>query len=199
MICRKCDEESLLIASDYLRRGKIVILPTDTVYGFSGIVNGRHYSFGTDKKIDEIKGRSESKKLIQLISKPEDIKKYTRDVIPEELFKLWPGPLTIIVHVLKKLGEFDTVAFRCPEDPWLRKVIEICGAPIYSTSVNFSGQECINNVSEIKNQFGSKVDLIVDDGDKSDGIPSTVVKIDEEGKLSILRQGKVEIDLNLFN
>ena len=86
MICRKSDEESVLIAADYLRRGKIVILPTDTVYGFSGIVDGRHYSFHTGEKIAAIKGRDESKQLIQLIAKPEDVKKYTRDVIPDELF-----------------------------------------------------------------------------------------------------------------
>lgn len=191
MICRKSDKESSMIAADYIRRGKVVILPTDTVYGFSGIVDGRHYSYHTDKKIAEIKGREENKKFIQLISKPEDIKKYTRDVIPEKIYSLWPGPLTIIVHVLDSCGNFDTVAFRCPQDEWLRNVISVCGAPIYSTSVNLSGEPCMNNVSQIKNIFGSKIDLIVDDGDKTGGVPSTVVKIEEDGKISILRKGSL--------
>lgn len=191
MICRKSDKESCMIAADYIRRGKVVILPTDTVYGFSGIVDGRHYSYHTDKKIAEIKGREENKKFIQLISKPEDIKKYTRDVIPEKIYSLWPGPLTIIVHVLDSCGNFDTVAFRCPQDEWLRNVISVCGAPIYSTSVNLSGEACMNNVSQIKNIFGSKIDLIVDDGDKTGGVPSTVVKIEEDGKISILRKGSL--------
>ena len=74
MICRKCDEESLQIAVNYLRRGKVVVLPTDTIYGFSGIVDGRHYSFHTYEKICSIKNRDEGKNFIQLISKPEDIK-----------------------------------------------------------------------------------------------------------------------------
>lgn len=195
MMCRKCDEESVLIAADYIRRGKVVILPTDTVYGFSGIVDGRHYSFHTNQKIAEIKGRDDSKQLIHLIAKPEDVKKYTRVLIPDELLCHWPGPLTIVVHTLQKAGFFETTAFRCPDDPWLRSVIARCGAPVYSTSVNISGEPCMNNVSEIKAAFGTKVDLIVDDGDKSGGVPSTIVKIEKDGSINVLRQGQIQIAL----
>ena len=107
MICRKCDTESAQIAVDYLRRGKVVVLPTDTVYGFSGIVDGRHYSFHTFEKICAIKSRPEGKNFIQLIARPEDIKKYTRDVIPESLLAKWPGPLSIIVHTFADDGNFE--------------------------------------------------------------------------------------------
>lgn len=193
MICRKSDEISVSIAADYIRRGKVVILPTDTVYGFSGIVDGRHYSFHTDQKIKAIKGREENKQLIQLIARPEDVKKYTRDVIPDELFNKWPGPLTIIVHTFAKDGNFETTAFRCPGDEWLRKVIALCGAPVYSTSVNKSGEKNLNNVNEIKNQFGNDVDLIIDDGDKKDNTPSTIVSILEDGTVNLIRQGAVEL------
>ena len=193
MICRKCDDESLLIAVDYLRRGKVVVLPTDTVYGFSGIVDGRHYSYHTNEKISKIKGRDVNKRLIQLIARPEDVKKYTRDVIPDSLLEKWPGPLTIIVHTFAKDGNFETTAFRCPGDEWLRKVIAACGAPIYSTSVNRSGSPVLDNIQQIKNEFGREVELIVDDGDKKGGLPSTIVSIDESGLLSVIRQGSVLI------
>jgi L-threonylcarbamoyladenylate synthase len=194
MICRKSDSESVLIAADYIRRGKIVILPTDTVYGFSGIVDGRHYSYHTAEKITELKGRDEKKHYIQLLSKPEDVKKYTRDVIPDELFENWPGPLTIIVHTFAKDGNFATTAFRCPGDEWLRKVISQCGAPVYSTSVNKSGNPPLNNLVDIKKEFGSAVDLIVDDGDKSSGVPSTIVSVLEDGSVKLIRQGAVKIN-----
>lgn len=193
MICRKSDDVSAQIAADYLRRGKVVVLPTDTVYGFSGIVDGRHYSFHTDKKIMQIKGREENKHFIQLISKPEDLKKYTRDLVPDELLSVWPGPLTIIVHTFAEDGNFETTAFRCPGDEWLRKVISICGAPIYSTSVNRSGNPVLDNITQIKNEFGKEVELIVDDGDKKGGVPSTIVSIDETGKVKVVRQGSVSI------
>jgi len=195
MICRKSDEESVQIAINYIRRGRVVVLPTDTIYGFSGIVDGRHYSYHTDAKIREIKGREEDKPLIQLIAKPEDLKKYTRDVIPESLLAKWPGSLTIIVHTFSKKDSketFSTTAFRCPGDEWLRKVIAGCGAPIYSTSVNHSGQPALDNINQIKQEF-KNIDLIVDDGDKKNGVPSTIVKIEEDGSVVVLRQGAVTI------
>ena len=194
MICRKSDSESASIAADYIRRGKVVILPTDTVYGFSGIVDGRHYSFHTDRKICEIKGRAETKPFIQLLASPKDLKKYTRDVVPEELLAKWPGPLTIIVHTFEKGGSIVTTAFRCPGDEWLQSVIAKCGAPVYSTSVNLSGQPIINNVADIKSTFGSKVDLIIDDGDKKNNVPSTIVAVNEDGTISLVRDGAVKID-----
>ena len=193
MICRKCDEESAQIAVDYLRRGKVVVLPTDTVYGFSGLVDGRHYSFHTYEKICTIKKRQEGKNFIQLIAEPDDVKKYTRDVIPEELLEKWPGALTIIVHTFAEDGNFETTAFRCPGDEWLRKVIRMCGAPIYSTSVNRSGSPVLDNIQQIKAEFGRDVDLIVDDGDKKGGIPSTIVAIDESGSVKLVREGAVAI------
>jgi L-threonylcarbamoyladenylate synthase len=193
MICRKCDKESVQIAADYIRRGKIVILPTDTVYGFSGIVDGRHYSYHTDTRIRGIKGRAENKPFIQLIASPGDLKKYTRDIIPESLLEKWPGALTIIVHTYTNESEVMTTAFRCPGDPWIRSLISLCGAPIYSTSVNRSGQPVIDTISGIKSEFEKDVDLIIDDGDKKGAQPSTIVSLNVDGTVMIVRQGAVII------
>ena len=193
MICRKCDEESALIAADYLRRGKIAVLPTDTVYGFSGIVDGRHYSFRTAERICGIKRRSEKKGLIRLIASPDDLRKYTRDNVPDRLLERWPGALTIIVRPSDDGMGTETAAFRCPGDEWLRKVIALCGAPIYSTSVNRSGLPVLDNIRQIKSEFGKEVDLIVDDGDKKGGLPSTIVSVDEDGGVRIIRQGALSV------
>lgn len=195
MICRKCDEESVDIASSYLKRGKVVVIPTDTVYGFSAIVDGRHYSYHTDEKIRAIKGRDEKKPFIQLISSPADLKKYTRDLVPDEILSKWPGSLTIIVHTFEKTDEISTTAFRCPDDPWLRSVIAKCGAPIYSTSLNRSGEPILDNVQDIKREFGNEVDLIIDDGSKRGNVPSTIVAIEEDGSVTLVRKGAVEINL----
>lgn len=192
MIIKKNDKASIETAVDFLRKGKVVVLPTDTVYGFSGVVDGTCYSYETNKKIFELKGRSEEKPLIQLLANPEDIKKYTNDVIPDCLFSKWPGALTIVVHNLSDKNK--TTAFRCPDDAWLRKVIEGCNTPIYSTSVNHSGKPVLDNVQKIVKEFGN-VDLIIDDGDKNNFVPSTIVKVNEDGSLKILRQGSVIIDI----
>ena len=201
LIKNKNDSSSIEQTADILKQGGIVIIPTDTVYGFSGIVDLKSAAthFETDAKIRAIKGRAETKPLIQLIAKPEDIRLYTNDEIPSSLLAKWPGALTIIVHIKDDaplaptaIPESRTVAFRCPGDKWLRKIIELCEAPIFSTSVNRSGQPVLDTTNSITNEFENEVDLIIDDGDKKGALPSTLVTI-ENGEVKVLRQGSVQI------
>lgn len=185
MICSKSDPDSIKKCTELLKNGEVLVLPTDTVYGFSGIVGK------TDSKIRKIKGRAETKPFIQLISSASDISSITDDQIPEKLLSIWPGPLTIIVH--SKEDPSVTVAVRCPGDPWLRQVIAAVGAPLYSTSVNRSGSPVLQKVSEIKDEFENEVALIVDGGDSENSVPSTIVKIDS-GVVTVVRKGAVAID-----
>ncbi len=87
LIKNKNDQESIKTTADTLKNGGIVIIPTDTVYGFSGIVDLKNAAsnFETDSKIRVIKGRAETKPLIQLIARPEDLRLYTDDEIPDSL------------------------------------------------------------------------------------------------------------------
>ncbi len=195
MKCLKSDENSAVFCSEYLKNNEVVIIPTDTVYGFSGIVDLENEKSGidsTDKKIRKIKGREESKPFIQLISKKEDIFSITDALIPQKLLDFWPGPLTIIVPVKNQKGK--TVAVRCPGDEWLRKVISLCGKPIYSTSVNRSGNPVLTEIEKIVGEFENEVGLIVCDGDSKSSVPSTIVSI-LNGKIEIVRKGAVKIDL----
>ena len=201
MIINKNDASSIAQTAEVLKKGGVVITPTDTVYGFSGIVDLKNANthFETDAKIRAIKGRAETKPLIQLIAKPEDIRLYTDDEIPAGLLAKWPGALTIIVHIKKDspladtaIPESRTVAFRCPGDEWLRKIIAECGAPIFSTSVNRSGQPVLDTSAAIASEFSNEVNLIIDDGDKKGALPSTLVAI-ENGQVKVLRQGSVQV------
>ena len=199
MIIKKNDKESIKTVVEELKKGSVLVLPTDTVYGFSGIVdiNNSLPSFSTDEQIRHIKGRDENKPLIQLIGKASDIKNYTDIEIPESLLSKWPGPLTIIVPIkkdspYKNKENYPTVAFRCPGDEWLREIINSCASPIFSTSVNRSGKPVLDTVEDIKHEFENEVSLIVDDNDKKGGIPSTLVSI-IDGNIKVLRQGSVEI------
>lgn len=192
MKCVKSDKKSIQLCIELLKKGKIVILPTDTVYGFSAIVSDQ---FETDKIIRQIKGREETKPFIQLIAKPEDISLYSDDKIPSSLLKYWPGPLTIIVNDKRLINSKNkTTAFRCPGDLWLRQIIEKTGYPLYSTSVNRSGSPVLDTETAILDEFENETDLIVLDGDKKNSLPSTIVKIDN-GNVVVLRQGALKIDL----
>ena len=195
MIILRSDGNSVEFVSRVLLEGSVVVLPTDTVYGFSGVVPE------SEDVIRKIKGRDETKPFIQLIAEPEDIYRYTDEVLPDQLLALWPGALTVIVPLKKILitgeSEVTTVAFRCPGDGWLRQIIKAVGKPIYSTSVNRSGQPVLSSVLEIDKEFGGEVKLIVDGGSTENALPSTLVKF-EKGKCIILRQGDVCIPRSLL-
>ena len=197
LLIDKASPDSIAQTAKILKEGGVVIIPTDTVYGFSGIVEstgalrepqGPHKPHGTDERIRSIKGRAETKPMIQLIASPEKLAKYTNDSLPQTLLQKWPGALTIIVNDCKG----GTTAFRCPGDQWLRQVIAECGSPIYSTSVNRSGQPVLDSEEDIIKEFGCEVDLIVKDGDKKGAKPSTIVSI-TDGQIKVLRQGDVII------
>src|SRR5574344_2074977 len=197
MMYLKSDKDSVAKAVESLKKGEVTILPTDTVYGFSGIVDVADAvkKYHTDVAIRAIKGRSETKPLIELIAKPEDIKLYTNDALPDSLLSKWPGALTVIVNCKADNPLADnpkTVAFRCPGDAWIREIIEQCGCPIFSTSVNRSGSPVLDTVAAIEAEFASEVSLFVSDGDKKGALPSTLVSC-AGGKITVIRQGAVTI------
>ncbi|MEL3906593.1 MAG: L-threonylcarbamoyladenylate synthase [Treponema sp.] len=182
MRIQKANPNAAAYAAAALEQGKVVVLPTDTIYGFSGLF-GR-----TAEKIAAIKGRNEDKPFIALIAEPSDIYRYTDAHIPDHLMKLWPAPLTLIVPLKEK----GTQAFRCPADGWLRTVIAGAGDAIYSTSVNYTGMPPLTDIDGICEAFEDSVALVVDDGELS-GLPSTIVDLCGETP-RVLRQGSIRID-----
>ena len=187
MTVQKTDEKASSLCIDFLKRGKIVILPTDTVYGFSAIVENGEKTFRTEEKIRAIKGRDEGKPFIRLIAHPDEISLHAKDVVPASLLAKWPGALTIIVN--DRAG--GTAAYRCPGDAWLRAIIAESG-PVYSTSVNKSGKPALEKIADIIETFESDVDLIISSGDTEGALQSTIVDI-SSGTLRVLRQGAVRV------
>ena len=188
---REVDSEKRV--ADCIVAGGVCIIPTDTVYGFSGIIPQ------SQARIQAIKGRKEDKPFIQLIAEPKDLYNYTDIDIPTQLFSLWPGAVTVIVPVKESVGK-GTIAFRCPGDSWLRKVISLVGTPIYSTSVNRSGEPVLGSLDSICKEFLGEVDLIVgfDEGLVPHAQPSTLVELLPNGKCRIIRQGDVVLPKELL-
>lgn len=182
MILSKNAPESARITADFLRDKRLVIIPTDTIYGFSGLVPD------AAQLIIDAKGRDEGKPFIQLIANPEDIKLHTETALNPGLLALWPGAVTVIVPDRKG----GTTAFRCPGDPWLREVLSLTGALVYSTSVNRAGSPALNRIEDILREFGDIADLVIDDGEQPASVPSTIV--DATGtEYRIVREGAVRI------
>jgi L-threonylcarbamoyladenylate synthase len=170
-------------AARLLASGGVAILPTDTLYGFSGLVPT------SDRAIRAIKGRGETKPFIRLLASPADISLHTDAVLPPELLKHWPGPLTIVVP-LKATG--TTAAFRVPADPWLRSLIARLGAPIYSTSVNRAGSPPFTDPEAMAAEFAKEVPLMVRAPRPLLGPPSTLVALTSTG-YTVLRKGALDL------
>ena len=116
---------------------KIVILPTDTIYGFSG-----HYqSFEIRRRINGIKCRGEDKGFIVLVPDLESLLSLSKGKIPGLLMRKLPLPLTLIIRTDFSPYWGTRLGVRIPADGWLRKLLERLGTYMISTSVNISGEE----------------------------------------------------------
>ncbi len=173
--------------ADRLRRGEVVIMPCDTIYGFVGLVPG------ADPVIRSLKGRGETKPFLQLADGPALVARYTAGPVPEDLAALWPGPVTAVLEN----ASGGTTAWRVPEDPILRELVTMAGGPLYSTSVNRSGRPPLWRIADIRDEFGRDVPCIVDGGDLPGRLPSTVVDVTVR-PWKILRQGAGTIPAELL-
>jgi L-threonylcarbamoyladenylate synthase len=174
------------VLADILESEGVVIMPCDTIYGIVGMAPT------TDGKIRKLKGRQE-KSFLHLIPDPSWLPRYTGSGLPGELESYWPGALTVIFPAKQK----GTVALRIPDDPLLLKVMTRLGRALFSTSVNTSGKPALWRIRDILSAFESRVDLVVDAGDRPQGIPSTIVDITEK-PFRLLRRGAIDLPEALF-
>lgn len=180
-----------------LNEGKIIITPTDTIYGITCDATNEE----SIKKVYQIKKRPLSKPLILLMNNYEMIKEYTKDITleEEELIKEYmPGLVTIILNKNHKVNSLitantDYVAIRIPKNQDLLDIITKLNKPIVSTSANISEEIPITNISELNEDIKNNVDYIEDEGTIS-AKTSTIVKFNNH-KLQVLRDGLLANEL----
>jgi L-threonylcarbamoyladenylate synthase len=167
---------------DLLSTGGIAIIPCDTMYGIVGAAPE------TEVRIRAVKGRGDDKPFLQLIPDASWVGKMTGANVPPSLLSYWPGPLTVIMPS----REEGTVGVRVPDSPFLRQLILSLGKPIYSTSVNRTGNPPLSRIEEIRVGFEADVGLIVDAGDFPESAPSTIIDATTR-PYRIIRQGALQI------
>ncbi|MBQ6893278.1 MAG: threonylcarbamoyl-AMP synthase [Clostridia bacterium] len=191
------DDTSLTRAGDILRNGGLVVFPTETVYG----LGANALDASAAKKIYAAKGRPSDNPLIVHISTPEEADKYA--MTGEEFARLakafMPGPLTVIMPKRDCIpdtvtGGLDSVGIRCPENKVARALIRAAGVPIAAPSANVSGKPSPTSANHVKGDLDGKVDMIIDGGECTVGLESTIVKI-EGGKITLLRPGAITLDM----
>ena len=178
---------------EYLRSGKIILYPTDTIWGI-----------GCDatlpkpiERIYQIKQRFESKSMIVLLDDAGKLSKYV-DKVPAlayDMIESYNEPLTIIYPGAKNvaknvIADDGTLAIRIVRDDFCRQLIAAFGKPIVSTSANVSGQPSPITFSKIPDEIRHKVDYIVNYN--KDAVvrtkASTIIRIRENGEFEEIRK-----------
>ena len=181
-------------AVELLWRGEVVGVPTDTLYGLAA----DPYNLAAVDSIYRIKGRPERKALPILIAEPDQARALAReltDVFFALAEKFWPGALTLVVDASSRLpfkvtGHTGRVALRVPAAKIPCAIIRQFNRPITGTSANLSGREACRSAAEVAYQVGDRLPLILDGGETTGSLPSTVVDVRGD-KWRILRDGPI--------
>jgi L-threonylcarbamoyladenylate synthase len=186
-----CDSNGIKLATATIRKGGLVVFPTDTVYGFG--CDPRNTK--AVQSIFRIKKRRESKQLPILGYSKDEISKISifDDTSIKIADRFWPGQVTLVLKLkddeIKKSMSLDgKIAVRVPNHPCALSLLKECRL-LVGTSANFSGFPAFSDSKKVLASF-SGYDVFLDGGTISNSAESTIVEV-VDGKLKILRQGKV--------
>ena len=197
---KNIDPAALKLCADTVKRGGLVCFPTETVYG----LGANAFDASAVSRIFEAKGRPGDNPLIVHISDYEMLPGIShcdagqKDRLTRLGNAYWPGPVTMIVPKNEAIPDtvtcgLSTVGIRMPSHPVARKLIECAGVPIAAPSANLSGKPSPSQASHVIEDLMGRVDIIIDGGDCSVGVESTVLDISREEPL-ILRPGAITLD-----
>ncbi len=176
-----CPEAVALAASEVLEQGKLIVYPTETLYG----LGGNALDEDVVQNVRDVKGSPPDKKISTAYLSMEMASRFLD--IPDTAWELadsfLPGPLTIVIET-----DNGTEGIRIPDHPLALSIIERFG-PITSTSANLHDMEPPYDVEGAEYQLGDDVALYIDCGECEYRVGTTVVKID--GEIEILREGVV--------
>ncbi len=188
-------ESDLIKAAEFIKNGEIVGIPTETVYGLGADASNEE----AVAKVFLAKGRPADNPLIVHLADFSQAVDYTKS-IPELAYKLaerfCPGPLTMVLPKNDRIpmitsGGLDTVGIRVPSHPVMHRIIELSGCPIAAPSANTSGYPSPTSASHVMRDMSGKIAAVVDGGSSEFGVESTVISIEGENTVRILRPGCV--------
>lgn len=187
--------EAYARAAALLRRGELVALPTETVYGLAGDAR-------SDTAIAAIyaaKGRPSHNPLITHLASPINAANFANipDLATRLMARFWPGPLTLVLRrrdsdlAVRASAGLDTIALRCPDTPWREGLRRAgWGGPLVMPSANLSGHVSPTTAQHVFADLGDRISLILDGGPCVRGVESTVLRIDGDNA-TLLRSGTI--------
>jgi L-threonylcarbamoyladenylate synthase len=185
--------EAYARASTLLQAGKLVALPTETVYGLAGDAT----SDTAIAAIYKAKGRPSTNPLITHLSNGNQAGDFAHvNALAGALIaRFWPGPLTLVLprRATSYLADratagLNTIALRHPDVDWMDPFTGIRSGPLVMPSANLSGHVSPTTAQHVMNDLGDRIDLIIDGGPCRQGLESTVLAIDGD-LATLLREG----------
>ena len=188
------DRKSLKIAADTLRRGDIIALPTDTIYGVAALA----FDPVAVAKIYAAKNRPAHKAIPVFVASPADMPRVCRKIpaaAKPALQALLPGALTVILPAHPNLRGIvtnfgDTVAVRIPDHPVALELLALVDEPLAVTSANLSDRATPPTAVGVAQQLDDRIALVLDDGPSPRREPSTILDLTQSPP-KILRQGAI--------
>lgn len=182
------DWEQIKEAVSLLRQGRIVALPTETVYGL-GVISSNNEAV---QKLYKIKNRPLDKPFTLCVADTDDaVKKLS--IMPPFGFRIleqfWPGPLTVVFYSSQSE---EKIGLRVPDHYITSTILRELNTPVYLPSANISGQKEASSAEEVESVFSDSIDLIVDTGKTKLSTPSTVIDLTFH-PFKVLREGAVSL------
>lgn len=186
--------ENLAAAVEALKRGDVIVFPTETLYGLGADT----LNDAAVEKVFRLKGRDPRSPIPVLVADQEMLHTLVAKV-PMTAQKLmdryWPGPLTLVLPGRKNIPKplcnpTGGVAVRISSQPNATLLVNGLGRPLTATSANPSGKEPARTLQVAKNYFADRVDVFVDGGTLTSKSGSTVVEVMEDS-IKIIREGEI--------
>ncbi|MBO4580970.1 MAG: threonylcarbamoyl-AMP synthase [Bacteroidales bacterium] len=184
--------EEIIRTNEYLKKGQIILYPTDTVWGIGCDATNT----SAINRIFDIKKRSVNKSFLILLDEPEKLSLYVEHIplIAWDLIEQANRPTTFIYSGVKNLpsslmASDGTIAIRIVRNEFCKKLISLFGKPIVSTSANLSGEPTPMRYQDISDNLKSRMDYIVNPqiGNISDVKPSTIIRFIDDYNFEIVR------------
>jgi L-threonylcarbamoyladenylate synthase len=211
-MARFLSQHDISLASDALKQGNLVAIPTETVYGLAGnalnpIAVAKIFAAKERPSFDPLivhvpKSLHNINKLKEAGVVSSDCIAPCVETLANRLMEcFWPGPLTIILPRGEKIPHIvtsglETVGVRMPAHPLAQELLQKCNLPLAAPSANRFGRISPTLATHVQEELGDKIDFILDGGPCEIGLESTVISISEEPKTSkpviwLIRPGQV--------
>jgi len=187
--------ESLAEVATVISRGGVIAFRTDTFYGLGADPLNRE----AVQRIKELKGQEDRKPILIVISDLDQLAKFIAERSPAfDLLadEFWPGPLTLIGKASLDVPDeitagTGTIGVRLPADDQVRALVRSCGGALTATSANKSGDAPARTAAEVADRFPSGIELIVDGGEVTATLASTVVDLSGPSP-KLVREGEIK-------